>query len=97
MNTVWLILVLAVALYTLRLSGFVLPEALLPGGSEAALRFVPVATLAALIVSGLTARPDEGVSRLLALAVAAAVARLRGAVWLSLGCGMGVYWLARLL
>lgn len=88
---------MAAALYALRLSGFVLPEAALPRGAESALRFVPVATLTALIVSGLAARPDEGVSRLLALAVTAAIARRSGAAWLCLGCGMAVYWLARLL
>ncbi len=97
MNAVAITLVLAAALYGLRLSGFLLPEAALPRGTEAALRFVPVATLTALIVSGLTARPDESAPRLLALVVAAAVARRSGAAWLCLGCGMGVYWLARLL
>jgi branched-subunit amino acid transport protein len=97
MNTVWITLSVAAALYALRLSGFLLPEAALPRGTESALRFVPVATLTALIVSGLSAQPDERVPRLLALAVAAAVARRSGAAWLCLGCGMGVYWLARLL
>ncbi len=97
MNVVAITLMVAAALYALRLSGFLLPQAVLPRGTEAALRFVPVATLTALIVSGLSARPDESVPRLLALAVAAAIARRSGAAWLCLGCGMGVYWLARLL
>ena len=97
MDALWITLILAGALYALRLSGFVLPEAALPRGTESALRFVPVATLTALIVSGVAARPEEGVPRLLALAVSAAVAWRRGAVWLCLGFGMGVYWLARLL
>ena len=97
MNMFGLILVPAAALYALRLSGFVLPEAALPRGTESALRFVPVATLTALIVSGLTARPDESLPRLLALGVAAVVAGRSGAAWLCLGCGMGIYWLARLL
>ncbi|HZQ37670.1 MAG TPA: AzlD domain-containing protein [Dehalococcoidia bacterium] len=97
MSTVWITLIVAVALYALRLSGFVLPEAALPRGTESALRFVPVATLTALIVSGLAARPEESTPRLLALGVAAAIAWRSGVAWLCLGCGMGVYWLARLL
>lgn len=97
MNAVWITLLLAAVLYALRLSGFLLPQAALPPGAESALRFVPVATLTALVISSLEARPDESLTRLLALATAAVAARRSGAAWLCVGCGMGVYWLARLL
>ncbi|HLZ71974.1 MAG TPA: AzlD domain-containing protein [Dehalococcoidia bacterium] len=97
MSAIWIILTMAVAVYALRLSGFLLASGSLARGGENVLQFVPVATLSALIVSGLAARPAEGTPRLLALLAGALAARRSGAALLCILGGMAAYWLLRLL
>jgi branched-subunit amino acid transport protein len=96
MSTLGLILGMAVAIYTLRLAGFLLAERGLPPTWERALGFVPVATLTALVVASLAGRADEGPMGLVAVAGAAFVAWRTGRAWVCILVGMALYWLLRL-
>jgi len=95
MTVVWTIAGMAGALYLLRLSGFLLADVAVPESWTHALTFVPVATLTALIVSSIAARPDQGAIRFLAVLGAALVAWRTHTVWLCIVVGMGFYWLLR--
>ena len=95
MSTLWLIFVMALAVYTLCLSGFLLAAATVPPAWERALGFVPVATLSALVVASLSGRPDEGVLRWIAVVVAAWATRRTRRVWVCIVVGMAVYALLR--
>ncbi len=97
MTAVWAILAMAVALYLLRISGFVLADVDVPEVWTRSLRFVPIATLTALIVSSVAARPDEASVRVLAAVGAAVVVWRTKRMWLCIVAGMGFYWLLQLI
>jgi branched-subunit amino acid transport protein len=87
---------MATVVYTLRLSGFLLAGTAVPPAWERTLGFVPVATLTALVVASLAARPDEGALRLMAAVGAACAARYTGRAWVCIVVGIVVYGLLRL-
>ena len=89
------ILVLGVAVYAVRLSGFLLAEATIPPAWERALGYVPVATLTAIVVGSLTARPAELPIRLIVAAVAIPLAWRTRRAWLVILVGLALYWLLR--
>jgi branched-subunit amino acid transport protein len=97
MTALWAILGMAAALYLLRLSGFLLAEISVPEHWTRVLTFVPVATLTALIVSSIAARPDQGAIRVLAAIGAAVVVWRTRRMWLCIVAGMGFYWFLRLI
>jgi branched-subunit amino acid transport protein len=97
MIVLWAILGMAAALYLLRLSGFLLADVAVPEGWTHALTFVPVATLTALIVSSIAARPDQGAIRFLAAIGAAVVVWRTRRMWLCIVAGMCFYWILRLI
>jgi branched-subunit amino acid transport protein len=97
MTAVWVILVMAGALYLLRISGFMLADAAIPELWTRSLRYVPIATLTALIVSSIAAKPDEAPIRVLAALGAAAVVWRTKRMWLCIVAGMGFYWLLLLI
>lgn len=82
------IVVMAVALFAVRLSGFVLSGVGLSPAVERGLRFTPIAVLAAVTVAliGGTGRPD--VIGFVALASGAAAAWLTRKVWVCLAVGL---------
>lgn len=97
MTAVWIILAMAGALYLLRVSGFVLADAVVPEVLSRSLNFVPIATLTALIVSSFAATPDVALVRLLAAFGASAIVWRTQRMWLCIVAGMGFYWLLRLV
>lgn len=97
MTATWTILGMAGALYLLRISGFMLAGAAVPAVWTRSLRYVPISTLTALIVSSIAAAPDEALVRLLAALGAAAVVWRTKRMWLCTVAGMGFYWLLRLV
>jgi len=97
MGTLGLILGMALAVYTLRLAGFLLAEKSIPPSVERALGFVPIATLTALVVTSLAGRSDEAPVRLVAVAGAGIIAWRTGRAWACILVGMALYWLLRLV
>ena len=92
MSPLWLICGMAIVVYTVRLTGFLLADMPVPPAWERILGFVPVATLTALIVANLAGRPDEGLPlRLLAAIGAVCAARRTGRAWACIVVGMAVY------
>ena len=88
---------MALMLAALRLGGFALADIAVPPAWEEALGFAPIATLTALIVSGLLARPAELPIRLTAALIAAAVTVFTRRAWLCIAVGFAVYALLRWL
>ena len=97
MTALWAILGRAGALYLLRLSGFLLADIAVPESWTHALTFVPIATLTALIVSSIAARPDQSAIRVVAAIGAAIVVWRTRRIWLCIVAGMGFYWLPRFI
>ncbi len=97
MNMVGLILVMAMAVYTLRIVGFLLADVAMPSAWEQALSFVPVATLTALVAACLSGSPDNRPIRLVAAVSAGVAARYTGRAWVCIVVGMSVYGLLSLL
>lgn len=97
MTATWTILGMAGALYLLRISGFLLAGIDVPDVWTRSLRFVPIATLTALIVSTIAAKPDHAFIRVLAALGAAAIVWRTKQMWLCIVAGMGCYWLLRLI
>ncbi len=59
MNTLAVVLLMAVSIQTIRLSGFIAATATIPPVWERTLGYVPIATLSALVMASLTARNDQ--------------------------------------
>jgi len=97
MTAVWAILGMAGALYLLRISGFMLADVDVPEVWTRSLRYVPIATLTALIVSSLAAKPADAPLRVLAAVGAAVVVWRTKRMWLCIVAGMGFYWLLQLI
>ena len=97
MTALWAILGMAGALSLLRLSGFLLADIAVPESWTHALTFVPIATLTALIVSSIAARPDQSAIRVVAAIGAAIVVWRTRRMWLCIVAGMGFYWLLRII
>ncbi len=97
MTAVWIILGVAGALYLLRVSGFVLAEDVVPEVLSRSLNYVPIATLTALIVSSIAAKPDVSLVRVVAALGATAIVWFTRRMWLCIVAGMGLYWLLRLV
>ncbi|MGN6359737.1 MAG: AzlD domain-containing protein [Thermomicrobiales bacterium] len=96
MNALGPILAMAVGMYALRITGFLLADTAIPPAWERALTFVPVATLTALIVTSLAGRADEAPIRLIAAAGAGVVAQRTRRMWACILSGLALYWLLRL-
>ncbi len=97
MTVIWTILIMAVALYLLRISGLVLADVAVPEVWTRSLRYVPIATLTALVVSSIAATPNEAMMRVIAALGAAAVVWRTKRMWLCIVAGMGFYWLLQLV
>lgn len=87
------ILAMGAGVYALRLVGLALPNVAVPPTWERALRFVPVALLAALIAANLSARTDEGLAPFVAVAAGALIAQRTRQMWACIVGGMACYWL----
>ena len=100
-TVVWLIVVLlGVGTFTLRLSFIALRDRMdaFPPRVERALSFVPAAVLAALVSPDVVSLGGPVVTpRLLAGVTAAVVAWRTGSTLATIGVGMGVLWLVRVL
>lgn len=89
------ILAMGVGVYALRLVGLALPNVALPPTCERALRFMPVALLAALITANLSARADGGLAPFVAVSAGAVIAQRTRRMWTCIVGGMACYWLVR--
>ena len=94
---IWLILGLGAAMYTLRLSGLLLPDLSLRPSIERAFGFLPIALLAALVSTGLSGQVAAEPIRLVAAAGAAALAWRTRQMWACILGGLGIYGVLRLL
>jgi branched-subunit amino acid transport protein len=97
MNMFGLILVMALAVYALRLTGFLLANIHMPPDWQLALGFVPIATLTALTVASLAGASSESSIRLLATVSAGVAARYTGRAWVCIVVGILTYGLIRFL
>ena len=102
--TIWgVIVVIGVLTYAIRLSFIALFGRLdeIPPGLERALRYVPAAVLAALVLPAfVTVQPGSGglaLDKLLAGGVAGAVAWRTENVFATMAAGMGTLWFVRFL
>lgn len=91
MSDTWAILAMGIGVYALRLSGMALPDVAVPATWRRALASVPVAVLAALVVSSLASQMDW--TRLVAAAGAGFIARWTGRMWACILSGMALYYL----
>lgn len=87
------ILGMASGVYAMRLAGFLLADIAAAPGLEAALRYVPIAMLAALCVSTFTGSAGDGTVRMIAALGAGFVMRVTGRAWACILTGMALYWL----
>ena len=96
MNMLSVILMMAIAVYALRITGFFIADIGMPPAWERALQFVPVATLTALVAVSLAGDSDDRPIRLLAVVGAGAAARYTGRAWVCIIVGvlaLGCLWL----
>ena len=92
MNDTLLVLWLATGMVVLRSSGLLVGNVQIPASWERVWRFVPLALLSALVVSGLHGRPGEEAGiRTAALVVAAGLTFRYRRLWLCIVSGMAVY------
>lgn len=96
-DALWPILAMGAGVYALRLSGLVLRAVEVPPAWERAFGLVPVALLAALIVTSLTGSSEGGPDRLIGAAAGAVAAWWSGRMWACILAGMVAYWLVHLL
>lgn len=95
------ILAIGLVTYAIRLSFIALFSYIeeIPGAVERALRYVPAAVLAALVLPSLvTVQPETGglaTDRLIAGGLAGVVAWRTENVFATIGVGMGAFWLVR--
>ena len=92
-----LILMMATAVYALRITGFFIADIGMPPTWERALRFVPVATLTALITVSLAGASDDRPIRLLAVVGAGVAAQYTGRAWVCIIVGVLTHGFLRLL
>ena len=97
MNMLSLILAMAAAVYALRITGFFIADIGMPPAWERALRFVPVATLTALVAVSLAGASDDRPLRLLAAVGAGVAARYTGRAWVCIIVGILAHGCLRLL
>lgn len=88
----WTIAGMALGVYGIRLAGFMLAELPLPVTLEHALRFVPLAMLAALCVATLPGHAGDSPARIAAAGGAALIARVSKRAWACILGGMALYW-----
>ena len=96
MSMYGLIVAMAIAVYALRITGFLLADVSLPPAWGQALGFVPVATLTALVVAHLSGPADDRLSRLVAAVGAGIAARYTGRAWLCIVVGLSIHGLLSL-
>jgi branched-subunit amino acid transport protein len=97
MTTLAIVLLMAVAVFTVRLSGFIAAKATIPPAWERTLGYVPIATLTALVVASVSGRDDQTAIGIIAVALAAGVSYLTRRTWACIVGGMLVYWLLALV
>ena len=96
MSMYGLIIAMAIAVYALRITGFLLATVSLPSAWEQVLGFVPVATLTALVVAHLSSSADDRSSRLVAVVCAGIAGRYTGRVWVCIVVGLSIHGLLNL-
>jgi branched-subunit amino acid transport protein len=97
MTTVAIVLLMAAAVFAVRLSGFVAAKATIPPAWERTLGYVPIATLTALVVASVGGRDDQTALGILAVGLAAGIAYLTRRTWACIVGGMLVFWLLQLI
>lgn len=93
MTTLAIILLMAAAVFAVRLSGFIAARATIPPAWERALGYVPIATLTALVVASLSGRDEQMSLGVAAAIVAVAISWLTRRTWACIVGGMLAYWL----
>jgi len=87
-----LVLAVAIATYTTRLSGFLLRDRVVPPVLDRFLAYVPIAAFAALLAPGLAPTNGQWLPRLIGAAVAALVVLRTRHLWAGLAAGMALFW-----
>lgn len=93
MTNLWMAVAMGAGIYALRLAGLAVPLTAVPPFWTRALRFLPVALLAALVASSQAGAASGDPSRILALIVAAVVAWRGRRPWAAIASGLVVVWL----
>ena len=93
MTTLAIVLLMAVSVFAVRLSGFIAAKATIPPGWERTLGYVPIATLTALVVASVSGRNDEMSLGIVAVGLAAGISYLTRNTRGCIVGGMLVYWL----
>jgi branched-subunit amino acid transport protein len=97
MTTLAIVLVMAVCVFAIRLSGFVAAAATIPPAWERVLNYVPIATLTALVVASVSGRNEQVPAGIIAVGLAAVISYLTRKTWACIVGGMLVYWLLQLV
>jgi branched-subunit amino acid transport protein len=97
MTTLAIVLVMAVCVFAIRLSGFLAAAVTIPPAWERMLGYVPIATLTALVVASVSGRNDEMSLGIIAVGLAAGISYLTRKTWACIVGGMLVYWLLQLV
>jgi branched-subunit amino acid transport protein len=97
MGELTLVAFLTLIVFTIRVSGVFSGGLSMPPIVDRALRFAPVAVIAALTASLLSGQAAGDPIRYLAAAVAAAVMLWSGRLWLCIAAGFAAYWALRAL
>jgi branched-subunit amino acid transport protein len=93
MTTLAVVLLMAVAVFAIRISGFLAAQATIPPAWERTLGYVPIATLTALVVASVSGRDDQTAIGIIAVGLATGIAYLTRRTWACIVGGMLVYWL----
>jgi branched-subunit amino acid transport protein len=96
MNTLVLSLLIAIVVYSCRLSGFVISSPETTGYWQAYLQFLPTAIFSAFIVPTMLGTPDMFTIKLMALGIAGGIMWRTRRFGLSILIGLGVLWLLTL-
>jgi branched-subunit amino acid transport protein len=92
-----LIGLMAVIVYTLRISGLLSARVEIPDTWQRALGFAPVAVLGALAATSLASQGSDDPLRIAAAAGAGLIMLKAGRMWVCIFGGLGLYWVLRLV
>ncbi len=88
-----LILLVAVVLFAVRISGFYLGNLMVSPDSARFLRYTPFGALTALVVAGLVRPQVNPVAALCAVVLSVVTIKLTNQLWAGILTGLGLYWL----
>jgi branched-subunit amino acid transport protein len=97
MTNTLLIILMGVGVYSLRMTGLLLPSLTVPQRWEEAFRFVPIALISALVTVNLWGGGNPDARQVAGALAGAAIAWRTRKMWACIAGGMLTYWLLRLI